>query len=198
MQIFFSREKAPLAMKLTVAPILAAPLLLASTPMVMAQSQVLPNRDACWERIYDDAHLKAHPMQQVVRIRLFHLPSRWPQPASGVTFVALEMNLRTRTHANGRFDYSLGGFCKPSQGGLRCEPEWRAGTWRIEGGANGGLIVRNGDITVNPSPSAAEERSEDAVTLKAANDEAAWSLQPVTGPCDYDVSPSPPDAPPVR
>ena len=117
MQIFFSREKAPLAMKLTVAPILAAPLLLASTPMVMAQSQVLPNRDACWERIYDDAHLKAHPMQQVVRIRLFHLPSRWPQPASGVTFVALEINLRTRTRANGRVDYSLGGFASRAKAG---------------------------------------------------------------------------------
>ena len=178
MQIFFSREKAPLAMKLTVAPILAAPLILAGATTVMAESQLLPNRDACWERVYDDAHLKAHPMQQVVRIRLFHLPSRWPQPASGVTFVALEMNLRARTHGSDAFDYSLGGFCKPSHGGLRCEPEWRAGTCRIERGANGSLIVRNDDITVNPSSSAAEERSEDAVTLTAANDEAAWSLQP--------------------
>lgn len=198
MQIFSSRKKAPLAMQLTFAPVLAAPFLLAGATMAMAESPVLPNRDACWERVYDDAHLKAHPMQQVVRIRLFHLPSRWPQPAPGVTFVALEMNLRTRTRGSDAFDYNLGGFCKPSHGGLRCEPEWRAGTWRIERGANGSLIVRNDDITVNPSPSAAEERSEDAVTLKAANDDAAWSLQPVTGACDYDASPSSPAPPPVR
>jgi hypothetical protein len=83
------------------------------------------------------------------------------------------MNLRARTQGSNAFDYSLGGFCQPSRGGLRCKPEWRAGSWRIEPGANGSLIVLNDDITVNPSPSAAEKRSEDAVTLKAANDEAA-------------------------
>jgi hypothetical protein len=84
----------------------------------MAGSRLLPDRDTCWERTYDDAHLKAHPRQQVVRIRLVHLPSPWPQAASGVTFVALEMNLRTRTHGDNAFDYSLAGFCKTSPGGL--------------------------------------------------------------------------------
>jgi hypothetical protein len=58
--------------------------------------------------------------------------------------------------------------------------------------------VRNDDITVNPSPSAAEERSEDAVTLKAANDEAAWQLQRMSGPCNYDASTLSSAAPPVR
>jgi len=38
----------------------------------------------------------------------------------------------------------------------------------IEREANGSLIVRNDDITVNPTPPAAEERSKDAVPLKAA------------------------------
>jgi hypothetical protein len=172
-------------MQLPFVRMLAAPPILAATTGVMAESQLLPNRDTCWERIYDDAHLKAHPEQQVVRIRLFHLPSRWPRPRSGVTFVALEMNLRTRTHGSDAFEYSLGGFCQPSPGGLRCEPEWHAGSWQIERGANGALIVRNDDITVNPSESAAEERSEDAVTLKAANGEAAWQLQRMAGPCNY-------------
>jgi hypothetical protein len=185
-------------MQLPLASLVAVPLVLAATMTVMAESQVLPNRDACWERIYDDAHLKAHPRQQVVRIRLFHLPSRWPQPASGVTFVALEMNLRARTHESDAFDYGLGGFCHPSRGGLRCEPEWRAGTWQIERRDNGSLIVRNGDITVNPSPSAAEERSEGAVTLTAANDEAAWLLQRMSGPCNYDAGTSSSAAPPLR
>jgi hypothetical protein len=184
--------------QLPLVPLLAAPLVLAATTMVMAESQLLPDRDICWERIYDDAHLKAHPRQQVVRIRLFHLPSHWPQPASGVTFVALEMNLRARTHGSNAFDYSLGGFCQPSPGGLRCEPEWHAGTWQIERGANGSLIVSNGDITVNPSSSAAEERSEGAVTLAAANDEAAWRVQRMSEPYNYDANPSSSAAPPVR
>jgi hypothetical protein len=171
-------------MRLTFVDAIAAPLFLAATAPVMAESQLLPDRDACWERIYDDAHLEAHPRQQVVRIRLLHLPSRWPQPAQGVTFVELEMNLRTRTHESDGFDYSLGGFCEPSLGGLRCEPEWHAGSWQIERGANGSLIVRNNDIKVNPSSSAAEERSADAVTLKAADDEAVWRLQTTSGACD--------------
>jgi hypothetical protein len=108
------------------------------------------------------------------------------------------MNLRMRTHGSDAFDYSLGAFCKPSPGGLRCEPEWHAGSWQIERGANGSLIVRNDDITVNPTPSAAEERSEDAVTLKAANDEASWQLQRMSRPCNYDASTLSSAASPVR
>jgi hypothetical protein len=84
-------------MQLTFVPVLVVSLILAVTNMVMAGSPLLPDRDACWERLYDDAHLKAHPRQQVVQIRLFHLPSHWPRPAPGVTFVTLEMNLRART-----------------------------------------------------------------------------------------------------
>jgi hypothetical protein len=199
MQIFRdSHDKAPIIMQLPLGSLLAAPLILAATTPVMAESQLLPNRDTCWERIYDEAHLKAHPRQQVVQIRLFHLPSRWPRPASGETFVALEMNLRARTQGSNAFDYGLGGFCQLSRGVLRCKPEWRAGTWLIEGGADGSLIVRNDDITVNPSASAAEERSEDAVTLKAADDEVAWRLQRMSGPCNYDVSTSSSAAPPVH
>jgi hypothetical protein len=185
-------------MQLTFIPALAAPLMLTFTNAVLVEGQVLPNRDACWERIYDDAHLKAHPIQQVVKIRLLHLPSRWPQPAQGVTFIELEMNLRTRTPGGDAFDYRLGGFCKPSPGGLRCAPEWRAGSWQIEPGTNGSLVVRNNDITVNPSSSAAEERSDDAVTLKAADDEAAWRLQRMSGPCSYDASTLSPTTPPVH
>ena len=117
-----------------------------------------------------------------------------------MTFVALRpMNLRARAPIGAdAFDYSLGGFCQPSHGALRCAPEWRAGSWQIESGANGSLIVRNDDITVNPTSSAAEERSEDAVTLKAANDDAVWRLQRMSGPCNYDASPSSSAAPPVR
>jgi hypothetical protein len=59
-------------------------------------------------------------------------------------------------------------------------------------------IVRNDDITVNPSSSAAEERSEHAVTLKAANDEASWQLQRMSGRCNYDASTLSSAAPPVH
>jgi hypothetical protein len=32
--------------------------------------------------------------------------------------------IRARTHGSYAFNYSLGGFCQPTRGGLRCEPEW--------------------------------------------------------------------------
>ena len=182
-------------MKFPVAPFLAAPFILAATTMVMAESRVLPNQDTCWERIYDDAHLKAHPQQQVVQIRLFHLPSRWPQPAPGVTFVALEVNSADPHSWNRSVRLQSRWICQPSGGGLLCKPEWRAGSWQIEPGADGSLIVRNDDIIVNPSSSAAEERSDGAVTLKAANDEAAWRLQRMAGPCNYDANASSAAAP---
>ena len=81
--------------------------------------------------------------------------------------------------------------CAASQNGMRV-----AGGSNAE--PNGSLIVRNDDITVNPSSSAAEERSEGAVTLKATNDEAAWRVQRMSGPCNYDASPSTSAAPPLH
>jgi hypothetical protein len=75
-------SKAPITMRLAFAPALAARLISAATNPAMAESPLLRDRDACWERVYDDAHLKAHPEQRVVQIRLFHPPSRWRSPAA--------------------------------------------------------------------------------------------------------------------
>ena len=44
-------------MRLAFISMLTAPLFLAAATTVMAESQRLPDRDTCWERIYDDAHL---------------------------------------------------------------------------------------------------------------------------------------------
>jgi hypothetical protein len=34
--------------------------------------------------------------------------------------------IRARAHSSHPFNYSLGGFCQPTRGWLRREPEWQA------------------------------------------------------------------------
>lgn len=143
-----------------------------------------PNRAACWERVYDEAHLKAHPRQLVAAVRLVHLPQTW-QARTGSFYVQLYFNLRERRAITG-YDFQLGGFCKPNGKALRCEPEWDAGTWRIERGPNGTLVVRNGNITVNPNPYDAEEIADNAARVRAKPDDGVWRLSPASGPCEIE------------
>ncbi|TCR68725.1 hypothetical protein [Bosea sp. BK604] len=149
------------------------------------ERELPPKRDACWERVYDEAHLGAHPGQKVARIRLVHLPSRWADAQAHGFYVTLYINLRQHKAATG-FDYQLGGFCKPSGEGLRCEPEWEAGTWRIERGPNGTLRVRNNGITANPNPYDAEEIADNAVRIPAKPDDGIWQLAPASGRCELE------------
>lgn len=170
------------------AAILAAMLLPALAIPAVArplERELPPRRDACWERIYDEAHLKAHPGQKVTRIRLVHLPSKWPDGQANSFYVLLYFNLRQRNALTG-FDYQLGGFCKPSGDGLRCEPEWEAGTWRIERGPNGTVRVRNSGLSANPNPYDAEEIADNAVRIPAKPDDGVWQLSPANGPCELE------------
>ncbi len=140
-------------------------------------------QEACWERHYDAAHLAAHPQQRVAQIRLVHLPESWHEAAQSGFYVALYFNLRQRSVAGGRFDYQLGGFCKPQGEGLRCVPEWEAGSWRIERGPNGTLDLRNAGIVANPNPYDAEEIADGAVRIPARPDDGTWRLSPASGKC---------------
>jgi hypothetical protein len=147
------------------------------------ERELPPARAACWERVYDAAHLASHPQQKVARVRLVHLPENWSEAGQGGFYVALYFNLRQRVRADQRFDYQLGGICKASDRGLRCVPEWEAGSWRIERGPNGALDVRNGGIVANPNPYDAEEIAEGAVRIPAKPDDGLWRLSPASGPC---------------
>jgi hypothetical protein len=147
------------------------------------ERELPPAKAACWERVYDAAHLASHPQQKVARIRLVHLPQNWSETGQGGFYVALYVNLRQRAKVDQSFDYQLGGICKAAGQGLRCVPEWEAGSWRIERGPNGALDIRNGGIIANPNPYDAEEIADGAVKIPAKPDDGLWRLSPAAGPC---------------
>lgn len=149
------------------------------------ERELPPRAAACWERKYDEAHLRAHPRQLVTHIRLVHLPENWQPRQGGSFFVMLYFNLRQRNAITG-FDYQLSGFCKAAGQSLRCVPEWEAGSWRIERGPNGALDIRNAGITANPNPYDAEEIADDAVSIPAKPDDMLWRLSPAGGRCEIE------------
>jgi len=159
----------------------------AATAQARPLERELPlKQGACWERRYDAAHLAAHPKQKVAQIRLLHMPESWQPGQGGSFYVVLYMNLRERVKPDQNFDYSLSGFCKPAGQGLRCVPEWEAGSWRIERGPNGTLDIRNAGITANPNPYDAEEIADGAVRLPAKPDDGTWRLTPASGKCEIE------------
>lgn len=165
-------------------PVTTAICCLAAVAQARPLERELPARRAvCWERVYDAAHLASHPQQKVARIRLVHLPQNWSETGQGGFYVALYVNLRQRAKVDQSFDYQLGGICKASGRGLRCVPEWEAGSWRIERGPNGALDIRNDGIIANPNPYDAEEIADGAVRIPAKPDDGLWRLSPASGPC---------------
>jgi hypothetical protein len=162
-------------------------LLIAALPATARplESELPPKRDACWERSYDEAHLRAHPQQKVAKIRLVHKPGNWHAEPHAAVYIVLYFNLRQRMTTH-RFDYQLGGFCKLQDKGLRCVPEWDAGSWRLESGPQGALDIRNGGIVANPNPYDAEEIADGAVKIPAKPDDGLWRLMPASDACEIE------------
>lgn len=147
------------------------------------EAELPPRRGACWERNYDAAHLAGHPLQKVSRIRLVHRPNDWQAEPSRGFYIVLYINLRQRVKTDSAYDYQISGFCKPRGQGVRCVPEWEAGSWLIERGPAGTLDIRNGGIIANPNPYDAEEITDDAVRIPAKPDDGVWRLAPAADAC---------------
>ena len=128
--------------------------------------------NTCWERTYDAAHLKAHPKQRTVKIRL----STEVQD-DGSIVGQLGINLRKRNGAGGRFDYTAFGYCKAQGAALACPSQWDAGTFLIEK-AKGGLLVHNRGMIVNPSNYDSEDVAPGSVDLSVSDDKS-WLLRRV-------------------
>ena len=137
------------------------------------EKQLPVNDSACFMRIYDAAHLKAHPKQLVRQIRIAHRGTA----DDGTLYISLDINLRKRAN-NGTYDYNSGGYCKGKGASLVCTPEWDAGRFTISAGKNGTLVVRNAALIVNPSNYDSEDIADNAVDL-GKSDDATWILSPV-------------------
>jgi hypothetical protein len=131
------------------------------------ESELAAAANTCWERSYDAAHLKAHPRQQVTKIRL-----ATEVQDDGAIVAQLGFNLRKRTGAH---DYAAFGYCKAKGQGIACPSEWDAGTFLISKGKGGTLLVTNSHMIVNPSNYDSEDIAPGAVDL-SKSDDAAWMV----------------------
>jgi hypothetical protein len=119
------------------------------------------DRDACYGRVYDAAHLKSHPKQKVTSIHVLRSLERrreaenWTPDAraesirsfreEGQTSVTAFVNFRDR---NGTFHNSL--TCdKETRDGVRCMVECDGGSFRVaRSNANAVLLHNNGFILI--------------------------------------------------
>ena len=171
--------------------LLAACMTMGGGGPLLAQSidaQVPPDREVCWQRLYDAAHLIAHPAQKVVAVRLIAAPYAFGAARGKLRSVTLSFTLRERRRGaeGGSYDYAISGLCRPAGQGLRCASEYDAGTWRIEPGPGGSLDIRNGNIVANPSNYDSEDIADDAVRIPAKPDDGVWRLAKVAGTCTPD------------
>jgi len=128
---------------------------------------------SCWERRYDEVHLKKHPKQKVVAMRLSA-----NREDDGRLVANLGINLRKRIE-NGIFDYATFATCTAKGKAVACEPEWDSGSFTIEERPDGKLLLRQSKLMMNPANYAAEEVAPDAIDL-SKSDDAAFLLSPIT------------------
>lgn len=128
---------------------------------------------SCWERRYDEAHLKSHPRQKVVAMRLSA-----NREDDGRLVANLGVNLRKRIE-NGTFDYATFATCTAKGKAVRCAAEWESGSFTIEERPDGKLLLRQKKLMINPANYAAEEVAPDAVDL-SKSDDAAFILAPIS------------------
>ena len=150
-------------------------LLFLSVDLALAKAKPKPAameaKVACWQRIYTPAELKKHKRQKVTMALLTVETQK-----DGSVSATLGLNLRQRK-SDWKYDYSIGGFCKPKGQTMVCTPEWDAGTFVLERGARGGLRVKNRKLVVNPFDYDSEDISPKAVDFRKSDD-AIWLLFP--------------------
>ena len=155
--------------------ILAVACLLLSADQALAKSKPkdtsMMGKVACWQRVYTAAELKKHKRQKVA-MALLSVETQ----EDGTVSATLGLNLRKR-QSDWKYDYSIGGLCKPKGQTMLCTPEWDAGSFVLEKGAREGLRVKNRKLVVNPFDYDSEDISPKAVDLRKSDD-AIWLLFP--------------------
>ncbi|SMQ62106.1 hypothetical protein SAMN06295905_0619 [Devosia lucknowensis] len=117
-------------------------ILLVSPVSAQDPFELVPQQDgatACWQRVYDEGHLAAHPRQSVTTMTFaagFYAHDE-PEPEdAGLTLFGMTVTLRDGTKG-----YTSGG-CWPGEGGLlRCGVDCDGGGVAVSAARNGGLLI---------------------------------------------------------
>ena len=160
-------------MKFHIAACLAFALWAPSASANLLQDALATSGNSCWARTYDEAHLKAHPSQNVSKIRL----SSEVQD-DGTVAITLGFKIRGKEGGGGRYGYNAFAYCRPNGPELKCIPEWEAGHFSIKSGPKNALTVVNHGLIINPSNYDSEDIADNAVNL-AGSDDKTWILRPV-------------------
>jgi hypothetical protein len=134
-----------------------------------ASKPKVTSKTACWQRVYTAAELKKHRRQKVSMVQLLVETQE-----DGSVAATLGLNLRKRT-GEGKYDYAMGGTCKPKGQTLACTPQWDAGSFILEKGARDGLRVKNRKLVINPSNYDSEDIADKAINFRKSDD-AIWLL----------------------
>ncbi len=127
-------------------------------------------REACFNRVYDAAHLAAHPQQKVRHIRLTAQPN-----GRGAITAGLNVWLR-----GSGVRYAAYAFCRFESGRTTCRSEFDDRVWGIRQENAKTVRIENGGIWVNPWDYDAEDRSERGTRLKTEPDDESWLLSATT------------------
>lgn len=146
------------------------PATLSAWPM---QEQFPPNRNVCYERIYDNTYLAKHPKQKVTRITLIFEAERQNELNKEDRDKHLSMHIDFEVRGEEE-TYTFWGFCQEATQGILCVPGMGKGKFSVIAEKDGALLVNNHNMIVNPSTYAAEDIAPNAIRLKG--DDKAWRL----------------------
>ncbi len=151
------------------ASLAAALLLVASAPVAQADDAGLfdshfakvAGGTPCYARSYDDAHLKAHPKQQVKRIEIDMTRAN----PDGVVNTAENFDLGVGVQVTRSADWYTGAaICKQAGDAIDCFLEGDGGRFRLTADKDGALKLEAGDYGL------AFEGAKDFLELKDSDD----------------------------
>ena len=108
-----------------------------------------PHRNSCYQRVYDEAHLKAHPQQRVAMIRFENFPDVYgPVGEDGKVYfdektgeVTFSIIVAFRDHPHKL--YSNDGACYPEGGKLRCGIDCDGGSFTLSDAGKTDIMLHN-------------------------------------------------------
>ncbi len=116
-------------------------ILMACPAAAQAVFELVPRTEgatACWQRVYDEAHLLAHPDQTVTAMTLgagFYRLEDAPPEDSGNTLFGMAVTLRDGTKG------TTSGVCWSDGSELRCGVECDGGGVVVSGARNGSALI---------------------------------------------------------